>query len=119
MISPGSRQKHRKQIVKKIRAIREWLDRIEKAAEQFEEDESVINAGLVSSLGEDSTALLYLIGQANGALVLADAVFDEKTVREAIEGFDCSDMTQTEGAISNLWKFKSEKGKERKATADG
>lgn len=71
-ISLGKRQKHAREIVKKVRSIRGLMDRIEQEAEAFEAEELVFNAALVSHLGEDCTSLIYLIGQANGAMVLPD-----------------------------------------------
>lgn len=73
-ISPGARQRHRCAILKVCCSLSGTIRRIEDAAAKFDDDECVIDAVLTKYLTEDSSALTYLIGQCNGALVMPDTV---------------------------------------------
>lgn len=72
IVSPGARQKHRGRILRNIASLRGVLDLIESWSVGFEADCNPVMDELVELLAGDSTSLIYLIGQANGAILLPD-----------------------------------------------
>ena len=76
-VSPGVRQRHSNDIIKRCKSLRDTLDRIERGCDEFHLQSEVFNAQLSKHLSEDASDLAYLIGVANGALCLPDLVNGE------------------------------------------
>lgn len=77
-ISPGQRQRHAHKIREAIRRTNEVIEALEKHTRDFDETGAVIPASWLDILTREVSIIEYLVGMANGAVILPDMTGESK-----------------------------------------